>query len=516
LDNATSVHADESLTGLVQIDDTVLKISAILRKARSIKNRLTPINKFPPETLALTATFLVKQRDLVNATAVCQQWRTILVSFPRLWQNPGGSSSELEAYLERSKSVPIEVNLSSPQLVISITPHTSRLVTLTLLVNDSTDFGRIATHLHYPIPTLRSLEILTRNRQLRTLELPSGLRDGLFQHLKKLDLKGISSFRGFQTFPNITELFLRTNPFLKNPTVALLNALGQLPGLEKVYIAFHCGWYTEIDSSSVVTLPCVREMCLYAPDMNTPMKLEAVPPILQFLKLPKVTSLTVQQLTSPFPWGFSTLPVTSFGEHLPNYVELPDLRIRTTATSGEVIFQSPSQAMFTYRTGPLQDFKREARLWGDLPVHSIRKVAAVLADPEFGGEDMWLVDLFGELDSLEILALGGDCGQVLRRLRHRMVRGVMRVDIKSLMVRGGEYAKSQAFKFESVKDSIGLHQMTVTCFLDPKAREGRAPDPGAESSSDDEVWNEDSDENSDEDDEGEENEGEEGNDSEDE
>jgi hypothetical protein len=136
----------------VQIDDTVLKISAILRKARNIKNRLAPINQLPPETLALTATFLVKQRDLINATTVCQQWRTTLLSFPRLWHKAGGSASELEAYLERSGSVPIKVNLSSPHLFASITSHTSRLVALTMCVDDSSDFDRIATHLCHSHP----------------------------------------------------------------------------------------------------------------------------------------------------------------------------------------------------------------------------------------------------------------------------------------------------------------------------------------------------------------------------
>jgi hypothetical protein len=67
----------------------------------------------------------------------------------------------------------------------------------------------------------------------------------------------------------------------------------------------------------------------------------------------------------------------------------------------------------------------------------------------------WLI-CFEDLESLEVLELGGDCGQVLRRLRRRMARGTMWVNIKTLIVRGGEYAKSQAFKFESVKDSLGL------------------------------------------------------------
>jgi len=68
----------------VQIDDSILKLSTILRKARNIKNCLAPFNKIPPETLALTATFVATERDLINTTAVCQQRRTALLSFPRL------------------------------------------------------------------------------------------------------------------------------------------------------------------------------------------------------------------------------------------------------------------------------------------------------------------------------------------------------------------------------------------------------------------------------------------------
>jgi hypothetical protein len=483
----------------VQIDDTVLKISAILRKARNIKNRLAPINQLPPETLALTATFLVKQRDLINATTVCQQWRTTLLSFPRLWHKAGGSASELEAYLERSGSVPIKVNLSSPHLFASITSHTSRLVALTMCVDDSSDFDRIATHLCHSVPTLRSLEIITRNPILRTLELRFGLRDSVFLHLKKLSLNGISSFRAFHPFPHITELFLCTSAYAPDSTITLLNTLGQLPGLEKVYATFHNSWDTEIGSDSMVTLPRVQEMCLSAVDVNVPTNLLAVPPILRFLKLPKVTSLTVRQSPSLVVWGLGTLPVTSFGEHLPNYVDLPDLRIHTTAVSGKVLFQSSSQAIFTYHTGPLQTFWWEARFWGGLPLCSVQRVIAILVDPVLGSEDVWLVDLIEDLKSLEVLELGGDCGHVLRRLRRRVARGTMWVNIKTLIVRGGEYAKFQAFKFESIKDSLGWHQTTVTYIPDPEVREGLAPDPDVESLSDEEDSDEGEGEDSDED-----------------
>jgi hypothetical protein len=369
-------------------------------------------------------------------------------------------------------------------------------------VNHSADFDRIATHLHHPIPTLRSLEIIARSQRPRILELPSNLRDGLFLYLKKLCLNGISSFRGLQTFPHITELLLYTNAYLKITNITLLVALGQLPGLEKVYITFHDVWDTGIDPIGMITLPCVQEIRLSAFHVRVPMIPVAVPPILRFLKLPKATSLTVQQSPSLLPRDLSILPVTSFGEHLPNYVELLDLRIHTAAESGTVVFQSPSQAIFTYRTAALRDFKQEARLWGNLPLRSVRRVTAVLGDLVLiGGEDAWLVDLFGKLDFLELLELVGDCGHVLRRLRRRMVWGATWVDIRTPIVRGGEYAKCQAFRFESVKGSLGLDQMTVTYIPDSTVHEGLALDPDAECSNDDEDWDEDYCEGSDEDDE---------------
>jgi len=188
----------------------------ILRKARIIKNCFAPVNQILPETLALTAAFLATERDLlINVAAVCQQWWTALLSFPRLWHNAGGSSPELEAYLERSKSVPLEVTLSFPQLVASIIPNdTSRLVALTVSVGYSSSFNQIAERLCDPIPTLRSLEIRTENRKLCVLELSPGLREGLFRHLKSLSLNAISSLRGSQTFPHITELSLCTSGFI--------------------------------------------------------------------------------------------------------------------------------------------------------------------------------------------------------------------------------------------------------------------------------------------------------------
>jgi len=394
----------------------------------------------------------------------------------------------LQAYLERSKSVPLEVTLSSPQLVVSIIPHTSRLVALTVCVDDPPEFNRIAEHLRDPIPTLRSLEIRAESRQLHhTLELPSGLREGLFRHLKNLSLNAISSLRGPQTFPHIIELFLCTSRSPYRPLADFLVTLEQLPGLVKISVVFQASWYDDTHPPNIVTLPCVQEMHLRSYTVNK--RLAVIPPILQFLELPKATSITLQPRSSSNS-NYPILPVTFFGERLPNYVELPELRIDTTMSSIEAVFRGPSQAVLTYKTGSLRDYGQERRLWGDLPVSSVRRVTVVLADPRFGDEDMWLVDMLEEPDFLDLLELEGDCGWVLRRLRHRFLRNIMwRCDIKKLMVRGGEYAKIEALRLESIKNDIGRPNMTVTYIPDPEAHEPTR-DFDYESPSDDEDWDE--------------------------
>ena len=337
----------------------------------------------------------------------------------------------------------------------------------------------IAGHLCDPIPTLRSLEIRTTNHQLHPLEVPPGLREGLFSNLRKLTLNGISSFHGPQTFPHIPELLWYTSPSSHRSATALLETLGQLPGLVKVSLVFRDNWYTEIHSPNIVTLPCVQEMDLSTSATNILASVMFIPPILRFLKLPKATSVT---LNSSYPWDpdLPVLPVTTFGDQLPNYVELPELQIDMVTPSASIIFRSPSQAVLTYRCGALWDYERERQLWGDLSLSSVRRVTVDVVSSGFNGGDTWLLDMLKELGSLDLLDLRGDCGQVLRRFRRRLMRGVMQINIKTLIVRGGGYTKTQALKFESVKDDLGLQNMTVTYIPDPEARESVQDD--AESS----------------------------------
>lgn len=168
-----------------------MRLPKILRRVNNVKNFFSPINQLPLEILAHTATFFVKERDLINATAVCQRWRTTLLSFPLLWRNAGGSSSEIQAYVERSKSTLLDVDLSRPSLVDLIIPHFSRLVGLTVRLDESSNLSEFIHHMRHPIPTLRVFRISSKDDDSRPrLTFPSDLKDPFFFTYQEAGIEG--------------------------------------------------------------------------------------------------------------------------------------------------------------------------------------------------------------------------------------------------------------------------------------------------------------------------------------
>jgi hypothetical protein len=445
----------------------------ISKKARSVKNSLhnllSPINQLPPETLALIATFFAKERELTKATAVCQYWRTTLLSFPRLWCNVGGSPAEIEAYLERSKSVPIDVDLHDPELNTQlIVPHISRLASLTVRPRHPSYLRKCEEHLRSPIPALRSFHLdIGYCYGVEDLELPSNFFNGSFSRLKKLDIGVVSSFRGPpQAFHCVTELTLRTN---SDRISALFGIFEQLPALERVHITFQPRITREDNSdptpSATVILPHLQELSLstfkgYGSTTVIPKR------ILGFLKLPNLKSLRVELEEPQSSLFHPILPVAPIGEHLPNFAELPELQVDLDAASNEFRFKGPSQAVFTWiMRGWLQQFPYYTLRVG-LPLNSVRRLTVYMRDMREGSNE-WIVVFLQDLDFLEQLELGGECGGVLQRLHDGVAQGKIHLHIQNLIVRAGEYEKRAALEFESAKDAMGLG-LTVTYIPDPK------------------------------------------------
>ena len=439
----------------------------ILGRARNIKNCFAPINRLPPEILAQIAMFFPRERHLIDATAVCQHWRSALLSFPRLWRDVGGSLSEIQAYLERSGSTSLDVTLLDPSLVNLIVPHTSRLVGLALRINHSLSFNQIIEHLHHPIPTLRSFRISTVPPLLHTLELPPCSDGSFFLYSRKLEIKGISVFHAPRACPYVTDLTLHTNGYQSIQMDPFLRTLEELPLLEKVYIVFCSDMYTDVPPR-LATLPHVRTMSLSRFGKSSiPVRL---PQILEYLQLPKLTSLHVQV----FPRSVTfrpIFPVATFGRHLPNLTELSELHV--DMGSGEVTFQNSSLATLKYHTELLSTYDSvERKIWGGLPLHSVRRLTVNMVSQSNCQQlaCTWLVELLRDLRSLEHLELGGRCESAIRSLCQEMTKEPISVPIRTLTVRCEEQEKPQALRLKQLADAAGL--ITVLIFVpDPEVRE---------------------------------------------
>ena len=412
------------------------------------------INKIPPETLALIATFLNPGRQLIDATAVCQHWRATLLSSPRLWNRISCSTGDMfETYLKRSKSVPLKVQLhdTSLRLLESLTPHISRLSSLTLVrvsFGASFDFEPLTHHLGNPIPTLNEFGIISQFG-MDGLTLPSGVKNDHFLHVKKLRLVQVPFFRAPHVFPQVTELMWETWPLNSMPLPSLVETLVELPTLERVQIVFSGFSRTTITPTHWVTLPNVQRMSLRSSWGD-------IPNLLEFLKLPSLTSLVVSGVLDT-QGPFDILPVTHFSENIPNLAELPEMEVTMDRHRNRVWFRSASQATLDYyiRPRPLGRGPRGhyRKFWDGIPVDSIRKVFVEIETTD--GDDEWVVNLLRGLGSLEHLEFCSRCGRTPQHLRQMIIEGVPFPEMESLAVYlGSDCEADRVCRWKDVVDGL--------------------------------------------------------------
>jgi hypothetical protein len=384
-----------------------------------------------------------------------------LLSFPRLWRNAGSSSElEIQAHILRSKSTPLDVNLSHPSFADLITPHVSRLVGLTVILDKSSHIDQFIERLRYPIPSLHTFRISAPIDYPHKLQLPSGLDSPFFLHSKTLEIDGISSIYGPPSFPYVTEFTWHSSSEPSIQMVDFLRTLEQLPSLERVYITLRAN--LELGNHvapRVATLPHVQEMSLSKFDKEGS-KLVCFSSILGYLHLPRLKKLCVQGS----PWfdvitHHTVFPITGFGEKFPNFAELPDLQV--DMKSREATFRNPSGATLKYRTGVLVDYNIEMKVWRGLPLLSVRRLA-VNAVPERELKDRWLIGLLGDLQSLEHLELECECDDAIQWLCDEMMREGGSIHIKTLIVRCGEHDCRRAHRWKHLADAAGI-ATTVIC-----------------------------------------------------
>ena len=147
----------------------------MLQVMRAVRNTYIPINRLPPEILSRVLEHRDSEQDLIDATHVCQHWRSTLTSSPSLWTNlqfrSAADVDQTRTYLERSKSVIIDIMISvyssqDPEVLEYFAPHISR--TRSFVVHGTNDIFSFL--LRNPAPSLERLDMCASGRPVRGVQ----------------------------------------------------------------------------------------------------------------------------------------------------------------------------------------------------------------------------------------------------------------------------------------------------------------------------------------------------------
>ena len=243
----------------------------ILRLIWSLKNRLAPINRIPPEILALipeSQDIYYKDKDLIALTHVCRAWREIFVSHSSLWTNFDCTNADkTRVYLERSKSSPINLWLCRDNVLppddpfLQVVPHAvGRLKSLSLAGNlgNLQDF---TAHLSRHAPLLERLNIDAGSLlgPPHHPPLPTGLFQGDLSSLRELHLQSIRTELPWRNMANLTSFTLGHTLLGDLSITQLLDFFEGAPGLRG--IKFNSATPTSGGQDGrLVSLGCLKKM----------------------------------------------------------------------------------------------------------------------------------------------------------------------------------------------------------------------------------------------------------------
>ena len=275
---------------------------------------LAPINRIPPEILALIPDFLdtrYRDKNVIALTHVCRVWREVFVSRSSLWSNFDCLDEEkTQVYFERSKSSPINLSLDLSEDTLpcdpffQVIPHaTGRLKSL-FVEGSPEDVEVITPHLSHPAPLLEHLSILSRCEGMpyRYLPLTYELFDGDLSSLHTLRLEYVCTGLPWRNMVNLTSFTLRCTPPGVVSVGQFLDFFESAPYLEEVNLFFAIPT-AGTRNGRVVSLECLKSMHIKNDD----------PPsvLLDHLLIPVGAKLEIE----------AKLLSSLIGEHLPRSLD---------------------------------------------------------------------------------------------------------------------------------------------------------------------------------------------------
>lgn len=233
----------------------------VLSLVRSMKNSFTPINRIPTEVLLLIPDYWkedVTDQDLIVLTHVCRGWRSIFTSLPSLWSFLDCRNvDKTRAYIERSKSVPLEIGLIDPHVMdafLLTVPHISRLKHLTIFTGD---FPAIVNHFFCRAPLLEVLDVSLRGSP--GLIPSDAFLDGDLSSLRVLILAGVITHLPWKNLTNLTTFSLTRVLADQISITQILNFLENSPLLHPI------GLEDSLPNSSDAPPNPLRAFCLISP-----------------------------------------------------------------------------------------------------------------------------------------------------------------------------------------------------------------------------------------------------------
>jgi len=213
---------------------------------------VVPINRIPPEVLALIPDFLDvddRDEDVIALTHVCRAWREVFTSRPSLWTHLDlDYQDEVEAsvYLERSKSMPIQLSLDREDLILpsdtffQIIPRVVGRLGHLVVRGTPENIQHITNHLSRPAPLLEHLTISVYSKSLshRHPVFTPTLFDGDLSSLRSLDLGSIRTELPWRNMVNLTTFSLRHTPPGETSVGHLLDFFESAPHLREVSLYF--------------------------------------------------------------------------------------------------------------------------------------------------------------------------------------------------------------------------------------------------------------------------------------
>jgi len=222
----------------------------VLRLGRSRRNNLAPINRIPPEVLALVPNFLNKDardRATVALTHVCQVWREIFTSSSTLWTDFDCEDIDKTlVYLNRSGSSPISVQLERNEGLspydpfLQVIPHIITRLTSVAIHGTPENLQDITTRLSRPAPLLKSLTIEAKcecSPQGGSV-ITTTLFDGDLSLLRELHLRCIRTELPWRNMANLTSFTLGYTSTGDSSVGPLLDFFESAPRLREIRLHF--------------------------------------------------------------------------------------------------------------------------------------------------------------------------------------------------------------------------------------------------------------------------------------